>query len=99
MYAMTGVHWGEEALRQTENPVQRSRDVELYGVFWESILLCCSLLEHGGEEQRRRGVARLGNLGFILQVTDRVDLDLRECSGDWVENRFEGDGTGSWRPV
>lgn len=31
-----------------------------------------------GEGQHSRGVARLGNLGFILQVADRVDLDWRD---------------------
>lgn len=42
------------------------------------LLLCCSLLEQSGKEQHRKGAATLGNLGFILQVTDMVGLDLRE---------------------
>lgn len=34
-----------------------------------------------GDERHKRGVARLWNLSFTLQVTERVDLDFRE--GIW----------------
>lgn len=65
-----------------------------YGVFRESTLIR-SLLEHKGKNDME-DEAGLGDLHFILQVTDKDRYGFqREHSGYWEEKRDDRGKTGS----